>query len=136
MLVVLRYFLIITISRLWRTLHIGNAHWLQPPAAPVAFVWRIRSRDAYIYICRLLCIQEYLSLYMHISRPYMHILDLINIYIDYIYIYSVLFFLFACLFYDEYMQISCKCMQMYGLLHINAPPNEESRPRFCAAKLI
>ena len=26
-------------------------------------------------------------------------------------------------------------MQMYAPLHINAPPNEESRPRLCAAKL-
>ena len=26
-------------------------------------------------------------------------------------------------------------MQMYALLHINAPPNEESRPQLCAAKL-
>ena len=26
-------------------------------------------------------------------------------------------------------------MQMHALLHINAPPNEESRPQLCAAKL-
>ena len=26
-------------------------------------------------------------------------------------------------------------MQMYAPLHINAPPNEESRPQLCAAKL-
>ena len=57
-----------------------------------------------------------------------------HIYMAYIYVCHVClyaFMPFAC-----YMCANgCKLVQMYAPLHINAPPNEESRPRLSAAKL-
>ena len=75
----------------------------------------------YIYICSSICVQEYLLLYMHICRPYMHILGLEYIYIDHIYIFSRFICLFSCLVDDEYMQIGAtKCK--YMLYCTSMPP--------------
>ena len=50
--------------------------------------------------------QVCLSLYMHIFRPYMHILGLEKIYIDHIYMGAVFICLFACLVDAIYMQMN------------------------------
>ena len=65
----------------------------------------------------------------------MHIWSLENIYIGhiyiYIYIYIYVFYVYLFVFVHYVCCIcanECKLVQMHALLHINAPPNEESRP--------
>ena len=66
-------------------------------------------------------IYAYMEPGKHIYRPYIYVCH----------VYLCVYVLFACCMYAN----ECKLVQMYALLHINAPPNEESRPRLCAAKL-
>ena len=57
-----------------------------------------------------------------------------HIYRSYRYVSRVYLFVFmhyvCCIYANE-----CKLVQMHAPLHINVPPNEESCPRLCAAKL-
>ena len=50
-------------------------------------------------------LHQFISLYMHICRPYMHILGLEIVYMAHRYIFGKLICLFACLFFAAYMQI-------------------------------
>ena len=66
-------------------------------------------------------IYAYIEPGKHIYRPYIYVFH----------VYMCVYMQVACCIYAN----ECNLMQMYALLHINAPPNEESRPRLCAAKL-
>ena len=52
-------------------------------------------------------------------------------YICVFYVYLLVFVDYACYTCAK----NCKLVQMHALLQINAPPNEESCPQLCAAKL-
>ena len=77
------------------------------------------------------------AIYAYMQSIYAYIKPFKNIYIGYMYIYMYfhvylfVFMHFVCCICAN----GCKLVQMHALLHINAPPNEESCPRLCAAKL-
>ena len=76
----------------------------------------------------------YIAIYAYMQGIYAYIELGKYIYRAYIYVFHVylcVYVLFSCRIYANV----CKLVQMYAPLHINAPPNEESRPRLCAAKL-
>ena len=76
----------------------------------------------------------YIAIYAYMQGIYAYMEPGKHIYRPYIYVFHVYLYVyvqFACCIYAN----ECKIMQMYDMLHINAPPNEESRPLLCAAKL-
>ena len=83
---------------------------------------------------RGLSARAYMAIYAYMQGIYAYMEPGKHIYRPYIYVFHVYMCVFvqvACCIYAN----ECNLMQMYALLHINAPPNEESRPRLCAAKL-
>ena len=66
-------------------------------------------------------IYSYMEPGKHIYRPFIYVFH----------VYLCVFVQFSCCIYAN----ECNLMQMYAPLHINTPPNEESCPRLCAAKL-
>ena len=72
-------------------------------------------------------IYAYMAIYAYMQGIYAYMEPGKHIYRPYIYVFHVYMCVFvqvACCIYAN----ECNLMQMYALLHINAPPNEESRP--------
>ena len=115
----------------------------------MACTWYYRvshCTHTYIYICvcvcvcvclcmqHRLCARVYITIYAYMQGIYAYIEHCKHIYRSYIYILHVFLFVFihyiCCICAN-----GCNFVQMHASLHINAPPNEESRTQLCAAKL-
>ena len=85
-----------------------------------------------------LCTRVYIAIYVYMQVIHAYMEPSKHIYGSYIYDPYIcfpclfVFMNFVCCIYEN----GCKWVQIHALLHINAPPNEESRPQLCAAKLI
>ena len=76
---------------------------------------------------RGLSTRAYIAIYAYMQGIYAYMEPGKHIYRPYIYVchvYLCVFVQVACCIYAN----ECNLMQMYALLHINAPPNKESRP--------
>ena len=114
---------------------------LQFPAAPVAcgilgFCTAYIYIYIYIYMHCGLCKRVCIAIYAYMQVIYVYIEPYKHIYRSYIYIYVCLVFLFIFMRFVFCMCVNgCKWVKIHAPLHIKAPPNEESRPQLCAAKL-